>query len=66
MWNNLIEKRYCHLREVSDMAKDLVCGGNIDEKKAGASYNYQGQTYYFCGAQCKDKFAETPDQFINR
>ncbi len=48
------------------MAKDLVCGSNIDEKKAGASYNYQGQTYYFCGGQCKDKFAETPDQFISK
>ncbi len=66
MWNNLIEKRECHLKEVSDMAKDLVCGSSIDEKKAGASYSYEGQTYYFCGAQCKDKFAETPDQFIQK
>jgi len=48
------------------MAKDLVCGSSIDEKKAGASYSFQGQTYYFCGAECKDKFAETPDQFINK
>ncbi len=47
------------------MEKDLVCGMNVDEKKAGTSFDYQGHTYYFCQEACKDKFAQTPEKFIN-
>ena len=36
--------------------KDLVCGAEIDENKATASYNYQGKTYHFCSEQCRDDF----------
>ena len=30
------------------MAKDLVCGMMVDEKRAAATVVYQGTTYYFC------------------
>jgi YHS domain-containing protein len=31
------------------MAKDSVCGMEIDEKKAPAKSQHMEKTYYFCG-----------------
>jgi Cu+-exporting ATPase len=47
------------------MVKDLYCGMDIDEKKAKASYDFQGFTYYFCSSVCRDKFAEATLAGIN-
>lgn len=46
------------------MAKDPVCGMQVDEKKAAGSSNYKGQTHYFCSADCKEKFEKRPEQFV--
>ena len=46
------------------MATDRVCGAKIDEKKAEASYEYQGRTFYFCAEDCRDKFIQSPEQFL--
>ncbi len=40
------------------MTTDVICGAQIDEEKPGASYYYQGFSYYFCSSTCRDKFAE--------
>jgi len=50
--------------EVVPMATDPVCGATVHEKIASAGYAYQGHIYYFCGSDCKDKFAETPEEYI--
>ena len=34
------------------MAKDLICGMDVDEETALRS-EYKGQTYYFCSPACK-------------
>lgn len=47
------------------MAKDPVCGMNVDEKKA-ASATYEGKTYYFCSAGCKATFDTTPAKYATR
>jgi YHS domain-containing protein len=52
-------------REVNAIVKDHICGMDIDEKKAGASYEYLGFTYYFCSSACRDKFAEATIPGIN-
>jgi YHS domain-containing protein len=39
------------------MVRDLVCGREMNETKVGASCDYEGQIYYFCGETCKDQFA---------
>lgn len=44
------------------MAKDPVCGMNVDEKKS-AKMNYKGETYYFCNATCQFAFEKNPKQF---
>ena len=48
------------------MVTDPVCGVTVHEKIASAGYSYQGHIYYFCGSDCKDKFAETPEEYIKK
>ena len=46
------------------MEKDLVCGMQVDPKKAAGTSEYQGKTYYFCSAGCKKKFDAHPGQYV--
>jgi len=49
--------------------KDLVCGMDIDPKKAAAAglkSDYKGKTYYFCAEDCKKQFDAEPGKFIGR
>jgi Cu+-exporting ATPase len=48
------------------MAKDPVCGMEVEEKKAGATATHGGKTYYFCGVACKEKFAKDAPQYLGR
>jgi YHS domain-containing protein len=48
------------------MAKDVVCGMNVDERQASAkdlTSSYQGQTYYFCSGRCKEQFDQEPRRY---
>jgi len=47
------------------MEMDSICGTTIDEKKSKIIYYFQGNTYYFCSSQCRDKFAEATMSGIN-
>jgi YHS domain-containing protein len=47
------------------MMKDPVCGMQVDEKKAHATSNYQGQKFAFCGPECKDKFDKNPGAYAH-
>lgn len=55
--------RYC-TREVIEMAKDPVCNMDVDEKKAPATAEYKGKTYYFCAPGCKKAFLENPSKYL--
>ena len=48
------------------MAKDPICGMSVDEKRAAATSNYRGQTYYFCSVSCKETFEKNPEKFIKQ
>ncbi len=48
------------------MAKDPVCGMQVDEKKAAATSVYQGTTYYFCAPGCKVTFDKNPGKFTGK
>ncbi len=48
------------------MAKDPVCGMDVDEKTATAKSVYQGQTYYFCSPGCKQAFDKEPQKYIGK
>jgi Cu+-exporting ATPase len=45
------------------MAKDPVCGMDVDEKTAEATSVYQGRTYVFCAQGCKATFLKTPEKY---
>ena len=45
------------------MVHDPVCGMVCDPKAAHKS-EYQGQTYYFCSADCKKSFDKEPQKYI--
>lgn len=52
------------LEEVQNMVIDPVCGMEIDESAAAATYVYNGETYYFCAPGCKQAFEQAPEKFL--
>lgn len=38
------------------MAKDPICGMEVDEKNAEAMLHLHHETFYFCSEQCKEAF----------
>lgn len=48
------------------MAKDPVCGMDVDEKKAAGQSEYQGKTYYFCSTGCKKSFDKEPEKYVGK
>jgi YHS domain-containing protein len=45
------------------MAKDPVCGMDVNERDAVYSSEWRGETYYFCSPQCKGKFEREPREY---
>jgi YHS domain-containing protein len=52
-------------KEVSNMAKDPVCGMDCDEKTAKGKSEYRGKTYYFCALGCKKAFDTNPEKYLS-
>lgn len=48
------------------MAKDPVCGMDVDEKTAAGQSVYKGQSYYFCSPGCKKSFDANPEKYLNK
>jgi YHS domain-containing protein len=48
------------------MAKDPVCGMNVEESKAAATSTYGGQTYYFCAKVCNENFDKDPEKYLKK
>lgn len=46
--------------------KDPVCGMWVEPENAAATYEHQGDTYYFCAQGCRDAFAEEPERYLSR
>jgi len=45
------------------MAKDPICGMDVDENTAKWTSKYKGKVYYFCAERCKQAFDKNPDRF---
>jgi YHS domain-containing protein len=45
------------------MAKDPVCGMELEEQDAEFQSQYAGREYVFCSETCKDKFENNPEQY---
>lgn len=48
----------------TSVAKDPVCGMEVNRKKAPAVFLYLGQTRYFCSSSCQRLFRGNPDKYI--
>ena len=50
----------------ADLAEDPVCHMQVDMKNPpGGSWEYQGQTYYFCGPGCNRAFQKEPGGYLS-
>jgi len=49
------------------MAKDPVCGMEVDEKSTPQSLKSEhlGHFYYFCSAECKEEFDRSPQHYVS-
>lgn len=48
------------------MAKDPVCGMQVDTKTPAATSEYKGKTYHFCSPGCKKQFDKKPEKYIGQ
>ena len=48
------------------MAKDPVCGMQVNEQQAAGKSEHQGETYYFCSASCKQRFDQDPQRYTGQ
>jgi Cu+-exporting ATPase len=55
-----------HSHSAAGGVKDLVCGMTVDPATAKHRADFEGQTYYFCCAGCRAKFAAEPRKYLAR
>ncbi|HWK38275.1 MAG TPA: heavy metal translocating P-type ATPase, partial [Hyphomicrobium sp.] len=48
------------------MAKDPVCGMDVDPHTAKFRADHGGRTYYFCAAGCRTKFIADPERYLSK
>jgi len=53
-----------HTGSTAKIAKDPICGMNVDPAKAAATIEYEGHPYYFCSKGCAAKFQQAPAKFL--
>src|SRR3954466_11292379 len=46
--------------------RDPVCGMTVNPPQSQHRFDHDGQTYHFCSAGCRTKFAADPDRYLNR
>lgn len=45
------------------MARDPVCGMDVDEKEAAGKLEHEGRIYYFCSEGCLEAFRKDPAKY---
>ncbi|MDI6823142.1 MAG: YHS domain-containing protein [Bacillota bacterium] len=48
------------------MAKDPVCGMDVDPARSAGSSVYRGETFHFCSRACKEAFDRNPERYVSR
>ncbi len=54
-----------HDHDAPGEATDPVCGMKVTPGPDAISYDYAGETYYFCREGCRDKFAADPEKYLS-
>ena len=53
-------------RSGSDRATDPVCDMQVDVRNPpGGTFEYSGETYYFCGPGCNRAFQKDPNAYLS-
>lgn len=50
---------------MAEIARDPVCGMDVDPNVAAGKSEYKGQTYYFCSPGCKRSFDRDPEKYVS-
>src|ERR1700741_450719 len=50
----------------SNLARDPVCGMNVNPETAKHVHEHAGKNYYFCCAGCLKKFKADPTGYLNK
>src|SRR5258707_14464791 len=53
-----------YLNKRAAPGKDPVCGMTVDPAKAAGMVEHHGETHYFCGKSCLEKFKADPDKCL--
>lgn len=48
------------------MAIDPICGMTVEPETAAGRFDYKGETYYFCGASCLERFRADPAKALSK
>lgn len=61
---------YLHLEQAepyqeNQLATDPVCGMRVVKAFATEHFEHKGETYYFCVAGCRNKFADAPETYLS-
>src|SRR5580704_8861841 len=46
------------------MARDPVCGMSVDPATTRHRAEHDGDSYFFCGARCRERFVAEPARFL--
>ena len=50
----------------SNLARDPVCGMNVNPATAKYVHQHAGEDYYFCCGRCVEKFKSNPQEYLNK
>jgi P-type Cu+ transporter len=55
----------CECKE-EPMAKDPVCGMDVNDRDAKATAQHGGKSYNFCSTECRDQFQKNPERYTRQ
>jgi Cu+-exporting ATPase len=53
------------MKPAPNTLRDPVCGMYVDPAKSRGSSEHKGQTYYFCGPLCLERFNADPEKYLS-
>src|SRR6266568_4740777 len=55
-----------HHIDAKTTVRDPVCGMTVDPASSQHRFDYRGDTFHFCSAGCRAKFAANPQSYLNK
>jgi Cu+-exporting ATPase len=55
-----------HHAQSSTTVRDPVCGMSVDPTTSKHRFDYRGETFHFCSASCRTKFAADPVAYLEK